>query len=221
MLQFGTDGVRAEAFTQLTPAFARALGSAASRVLGGSEIAIGRDTRESGPELQQAFAEGCASFGVSVRDLGVVPTPAVAWICAADGIPGAMLSASHNPWQDNGIKLFAAGGRKLSDADQDVIQIELDAAYGAGYPLEVVEPTVVPGSIDRYVDAVVASIGSRDFAGSTVVLDSANGSASTTAKAIFETLGATVISWSGWRSYRRRPDHRHECARSSRPRAAR
>ena len=194
MLRFGTDGVRAEAFTQLTPAFARALGSAASRVLGGTEIAIGRDTRESGPELQQAFAEGCASEGVTVRDLGVVPTPAVAWVCAADGLPGAMLSASHNPWQDNGIKLFAAGGRKLSDADQDVIQVELDAAYDAGYPLEAVEPIVSPGSIDRYIDAVVASIDGRDFSGSTVVLDSANGSASTTAKLIFERLGATVIS---------------------------
>ncbi len=194
MLRFGTDGVRAEALTQLTPAFARALGSAASRVLGGTEIAIGRDTRESGPELQQAFAEGCASEGVTVRDLGVVPTPAVAWVCAADDLPGAMLSASHNPWQDNGIKLFSAGGRKLSDADQDIIQVELDAAYEAGYPLEPVEPIVVAGSIDRYIDAVVASIDGRDFSGSTVVLDSANGSASTTAKIIFERLGATVVS---------------------------
>ena len=193
-LRFGTDGVRAEALTQLTPAFARALGAAASRALGGSEIAVGRDTRESGPELQLAFAEGCASEGVSVRDLGVVPTPAVAWICAADNIAGAMLSASHNPWQDNGIKLFSAGGRKLSDADQDVIQVDLDAAYEAGYPLTPVEPTVASGSIERYIDAVVASIGGRNFADSTVVLDSANGSASTTAKIIFERLGANVVS---------------------------
>lgn len=194
MLQFGTDGVRAEAFTQLTPAFARALGSAASRVLEGDTIVIGRDTRESGPELQRAFAEGCAAAGVAVRDLGVVPTPAVAWVCAADNLPGAMLSASHNPWQDNGIKLFSAGGRKLSDADQDIIQVELDAAFDAGYPLEAVEPTVAPGDIDRYVDAVIASIAGRNFDGSTIVLDSANGSASTTAKIIFERLGATVIS---------------------------
>jgi len=194
MLRFGTDGVRAEALTQLTPEFARALGSAASRVLGGTEIAVGRDTRESGPELQRAFAEGCASHGVTVRDLGVVPTPAVAWICAADDIPGAMLSASHNPWQDNGIKLFSAGGRKLSDADQDVIQVDLDTAYEAGYPLEPVEPIVGPGSIDRYIDSVVASIDGRSFTGNTIVLDSANGSASTTAKIIFERLGATVVS---------------------------
>ena len=194
MLRFGTDGVRAEALTQLTVEFARALGAASARTLTGDTIVIGRDTRESGPALQQAFAEGAASEGVTVRDLGVVPTPAVAWICKADNLPGAMLSASHNPWQDNGIKLFSAGGLKLSDEDQDVIQAQLDAAHAAGYPAEAVEPTVVQGEIDRYVDAVVASVDGRSFAGSKVVLDSANGSASTTAKVIFERLGAEVIS---------------------------
>ena len=194
MLKFGTDGVRAEAFTQLTTEFARALGAASARTLDGETIVIGRDTRESGPELQRAFAEGAASEGMAVRDLGVVPTPAVAWVCRADGLPGAMLSASHNPWQDNGIKLFSAGGLKLSDADQDVIQRQLDEAFEGGYPLLPVEPTVTTGSIERYVDAVVGSVDDRSFAGSTVVLDSAHGSASTTATAIFERLGATVIS---------------------------
>ncbi len=194
MLQFGTDGVRAEALTELTVEFARALGAASARTLAGETIIVGRDTRESGPELQRAFAEGAASEGVAIRDLGVVPTPAVAWLCKADELPGAMLSASHNPWQDNGIKLFSAGGLKLSDADQDVIQEQLDAAYAANYPLASVEPTVTMGSIDRYVDAVVDSIEGPSFAGSTVVLDSANGSASTTASIIFERLGATVIA---------------------------
>ncbi len=193
-LRFGTDGVRAEALTQLTLEFARALGAASARTLTGDTIIIGRDTRESGPALQQAFSEGAASEGVSVRDLGVVPTPAVAWLCKADGLPGAMLSASHNPWQDNGIKLFSAGGLKLSDADQDIIQGQLDEAHASGYPTEAVAPIVEPGSIDRYVDAVVNSIDGRTFTGSTIVLDSANGSASTTAKIIFERLGATVIS---------------------------
>ena len=84
--------------------------------------------------------------------------------------------------------------RDRSDADQDVIQVDLDAAYEAGYPLTPVEPTVASGSIERYIDAVVASIGGRNFADSTVVLDSANGSASTTAKIIFERLGANVVS---------------------------
>lgn len=193
MLRFGTDGVRAEALTQLTPAFVRTLGSAASRVLAGTEIIVGRDTRESGPELQQAFAEGCAAEGVSVRDLGVVPTPAVAWLCAADGHAGAMLSASHNPWQDNGVKLFAAGGRKLSDTDQDVIQSLLDDEGDRALD-PIALSTVEFGSIDRYLDAVVDSVDGRSFEGQRVVLDSANGSASTTAATIFQRLGASVIS---------------------------
>ena len=110
-LRFGTDGVRAEALTQLTPEFVRALGTAPRLARSAATRSIvGRDTRESGPVLQRAFAEGCASQSVStVRDIGVVPTPAVAWLCGADDLPGAMLSASHNPWQDNGVKLFAAG----------------------------------------------------------------------------------------------------------------
>lgn len=193
-LRFGTDGVRAEALTQLTTDFARSLGAASARTLGSGEIVIGRDTRESGPALLTAFAEGVASVGSTVRDLGVVPTPAVAWICQADGVAGAMLSASHNPWQDNGIKLFGAGGLKLSDEAQDEIQAQLDADFEAGYPVVAGAPSITAGSIDRYVDAVVESIEGRSFAGHNVVLDSANGSASTTAKLIFERLGATVVS---------------------------
>lgn len=193
-LRFGTDGVRAEALTQLTTEFARSLGAAAARTLGSGEIIVGRDTRESGPELLEAFAQGVASVGSTVRDLGVVPTPAVAWTCQTDGVAGAMLSASHNPWHDNGIKLFGAGGLKLSDEAQDKIQSQLDADFEAGYPVVATEPTIVSGSIDRYIDAVVESIEGRSFAGHTVILDSANGSASTTAKLIFERLDATVVS---------------------------
>ncbi len=193
-LRFGTDGVRAEALTQLTTEFARSLGAASARILGGEEIVVGRDTRESGPELLRAFAEGVASEGVTIRDLGVVPTPAVAWICKADDVAGAMLSASHNPWQDNGIKLFAAGGLKLSDTVQNHIQASLDSDHAAGYPRDATEPTIAVGSIDRYINAVVASVNGRTFAGRKVVLDSANGSASTTAKLIFERLGAEVVS---------------------------
>jgi len=193
MLGFGTDGVRGEALTQLTPTFVRTLGSAASRVLLGDTIIVGRDTRESGPELQRAFAQGCAAEGVTVRDLGVVPTPAVAWLCAADDLPGAMLSASHNPWQDNGVKLFASRGRKLSDSDQDAIQSLLDNSEMID-DSPPIEPTVVAGSIERYVDSVVDSVGGRSFGNRTVVLDSANGSASVTAATIFERLGAKVVS---------------------------
>jgi phosphoglucosamine mutase len=194
-LRFGTDGVRAEALTQLTSDFVRTLGSAAALVSGASEIIVGRDTRESGPELQRAFAEGAWSHGVTIRDLGVVPTPAVAWVCADSGLPGAMISASHNPWQDNGVKLFSAGGTKLLDADQEIIQAKLDLQISSdSVPAEGSPPHIIEGSIDGYIDAVVASAEGRTFAGKTVVLDSANGSASTTAKIIFERLAATVVS---------------------------
>ena len=191
-LRFGTDGVRAEALTVLTTQFARALGAVAAQVLDGDAMLIGRDTRESGPELQRAFAQGCASVGVDVIDLGVVPTPAVAHLSAIKAVPGAMLSASHNPWQDNGIKLFSAGGLKLSDGDQDVIQAQLDQA--PALEDNGVEPAVQQGTVEPYIEAVVASVDGRTFAGSKVVLDSANGSASTTAKRIFERLGADVVS---------------------------
>lgn len=189
-LRFGTDGVRAEAFTVLTTEYVRALGAAAAAVMEGDTFLVGRDTRESGPELLQAFAQGCASQGVDVVDLGVVPTPAVAHMSSLLGQPGAMLSASHNRWQDNGVKLFSAGGRKLSDDDQDVIQAALDHTPAIGDP--GVAATLTVGTIEPYVDAVVASIGGR-FDGVRVALDCANGSASTTAGTIFERLGADVV----------------------------
>src|SRR3954447_999672 len=114
-LKFGTDGVRGVANTELTPEVVLALGRAAARVLGGNEFLVGRDTRLSGPMLQAALSAGLASEGASVCDLGVLPTPAVAFLSAQRNLPAAVISASHNPFADNGIKLFAPGGRKLPD----------------------------------------------------------------------------------------------------------
>ena len=128
-LRFGTDGVRGVAFEQLTEQFAYSLGAASARLFvsdDASAVYVGRDTRESGPELLAAFAAGVSAAGLEVLDLGVVPTPCVAWFCASEGQPGAMLSASHNPWQDNGIKIFGPGGRKLSDDQQTIIETALD-----------------------------------------------------------------------------------------------
>lgn len=189
-LRFGTDGVRGEAVAVLTEEYVRAVGAAAAQVLGGDVIVVGRDTRESGPVLQRAFAEGCAHAGMAVIDLGVAPTPAVAWLSHADDVPGAVLSASHNPWSDNGIKLFALGGRKLRDEDQDSIQALLDNSPSLGS----IEPKVSEGSIERYIDAVVGSIDGRNLSGTRVVLDCANGAATTTAGRIFERLGAEVVT---------------------------
>jgi len=124
--RYGTDGWRGRAYDELTVDFVRLLGDVAASVLGGDTFLIGRDTRESGPDLEQAFADGLSRRGVQARSLRVVPTPAVAWLSAADGVAAAMISASHNPYTDNGIKLFAPGGAKLSDLTQSRIQHDLD-----------------------------------------------------------------------------------------------
>ena len=197
-LSFGTDGVRGEAYTQLTTDFVYALGVAASRVLPGERFLIGRDTRESGVDFEQALAHGLSENGASIGLLGVVPTPAVAWLAAADSVPGAMISASHNPFHDIGIKLFAAGGLKLSDAVQDEIQTELDQLLAEGV-------TAPEGSgawsddtdqLPRWEEAVVQSLEGRSLSGVTVVLDCANGSNSAVAAPVFERLGARVIALS-------------------------
>ena len=124
-ITFGTDGVRGLAFDDLTLDVAHSLGRAAAEVLGGDAAVLGRDTRESGPELMAAVAAGLRSGGVEPLDLGVAPSPAVAFVAKARSCTGVMISASHNPWYDNGIKLFDRTGAKLVDADQHAVERSL------------------------------------------------------------------------------------------------
>src|SRR6476659_622003 len=126
-LRFGTDGIRGVANTELTPELALALGRAAARVLGGDRVVIGRDTRLSGPLLEAALAAGFAAEGVTVERLGVLPTPGVAFVSEAEGVPGAVISASHNRFSDNGIKRFSPGGLKLPDDVEKAVETELEA----------------------------------------------------------------------------------------------
>ena len=121
-LTFGTDGVRGDARSELTPEFVESLGRAAAGVLGADGLAVGRDPRVSGPDLAEALCRGVRRAGGAAVDLGVVPTPAVARWCEDEHVAGAMVSASHNPWHDNGVKLFAPGGRKLDDEAQREIE---------------------------------------------------------------------------------------------------
>src|SRR5512138_1580205 len=121
---FGTDGVRGIVGEDLTPRLVERLGRAATLWAGGGAVLIGRDTRGSGPELEQAFATGVASAGGHAVLAGVLPTPAVA-LLAMD--LGAVVSASHNPPEYNGIKLFGKDGSKLGDADEEAIEALLDA----------------------------------------------------------------------------------------------
>jgi phosphoglucosamine mutase len=214
-LKFGTDGVRGPA-RELTDDLVTALGRAAARVLGGDRFVIGRDPRESGPAIETALRAGMEAEGKDVEALGVVPTPAVAWRCAADGVPGAVISASHNPFADNGIKFFAAGGLKLSDAIEERLEAELEAlvalpapggarrASGAPAPAEPpaagrrapgATTTPAEAPTERYEQAVIDSLAGRRLDGLRVVIDCANGASSTVAPRVLRALGAdlTVI----------------------------
>jgi phosphoglucosamine mutase len=203
--KFGTDGVRGVAHSELTPEFVVALGRAAARVLGGPRFLIGRDTRVSGPLLQAALTAGIACEGIDVIDLGVLPTPGVAALAAIDGVPAAMISASHNPFSDNGIKLFAAGGRKLADDVEAHLEAELEAELGkgvAGAPLAPPAPLgaavegadVAAAGRQRYERQVLASLGGRRLDGLRVALDCANGAASMTAPELLRMAGADVVA---------------------------
>ncbi len=107
MLRFGTDGVRGDADTDLTDEFVVALGRAAAQVLGRGSFVVGRDTRESGSRIEAALCRGLSLAGASVTAVGVLPTPGVAYLAQAGDAAAAVISASHNRWSDNGVKLLA------------------------------------------------------------------------------------------------------------------
>jgi phosphoglucosamine mutase len=193
-LTFGTDGVRGVANTELTPELVLSLGRAAARVLGRGPWLVGRDTRISGPALAAALSAGLAAEGASVVDIGVLPTPAVAAACDARDLPGAMISASHNPFADNGVKLFAAGGRKLTDdveAEIEVLLHEPPAGAVAGADIGSLS-TDAAAALAAYEERVLGALEDRTLEGLRVVLDCANGSASTVAGDIFGRAGAEV-----------------------------
>src|SRR5215212_8855796 len=124
---FGTDGVRGIVGTELTTELVERLGRAAARWSGGGRVFVGRDTRTSGPDFEAAFAEGIASAGGNAVLGGVLPTPAVA-LLALD--LGAVISASHNPPEYTGVKLFDRDGRKLTDAAEEEIEALFDTSFG-------------------------------------------------------------------------------------------
>ncbi len=197
---FGTDGVRGLANTELTPELAFTMGRAATYYFGREHsrpvFYIGRDTRISGQMLEAALAAGICSAGGEAVLLGVVPTPAVAYLTRMQGAQaGVVISASHNPYPDNGIKFFAATGYKLPDAVEDELEqlIEADAdtmprptADGVGF---------ITGRhklLDKYIEYAVGTVGSP-LTGLKIVIDCANGAAYEAAPAAFRKLGAEVI----------------------------
>jgi phosphoglucosamine mutase len=201
-VRFGTDGLRGAAVTELTPELVLALGRAAARVLAapGQVVLVGRDTRLSGPLLQAALSAGLASEGVDVCDLGVLPTPGVAALSADRGVPAAMISASHNAFSDNGIKLFAAGGRKLADDVEACLESELkDLRIGETGPSTPAAPAVGrlyadPDATAWYVRHLVETLDGRRLSGLKVALDCANGAASFAAADVMTLAGANVVA---------------------------
>ena len=198
-LRFGTDGIRGVANAELGAELVMALGRAAARALDAKSFLVGRDTRRSGPLLQAALSAGMASEGADVVDLGVLPTPGVAWWSAQRGYPAAVVSASHNPFADNGIKLFAAGGVKLPDLTEAAIEKELGRVLeSSGSPSAspvghgVGRLSDEPDSRHGYVDHLVGVLEGRDLTGMRVVVDCANGAASTVAPEVLARLGAEV-----------------------------
>ena len=196
-IRFGTDGVRGLANDEITVEAAVSIGRATVRTTGARRVVVGRDTRRSGPMLEAAVVAGICAEGADAVVLGVVPTPAVASTCARDDVPGVMISASHNPYEDNGLKVFAAGGRKLDDAAQDRLEAEIGAllagtGHGGPTGAAVGVPASDPGAVEHYVQAVTAATEGRRLDGLRVVVDCANGANSDVAPDALARLGAQV-----------------------------
>ncbi|WP_030542589.1 phosphoglucosamine mutase [Streptomyces albus] len=204
---FGTDGVRGVANADLTAELALGLSVAAAHVLAEAgtfeghrpTAVVGRDPRASGEFLESAVVAGLASAGVDVLRVGVLPTPAVAYLTGALGADlGVMLSASHNPMPDNGIKFFARGGHKLADELEDRIEA-LYTSHGAGEPWD--RPTGAgvgrvrsyDEGFDNYVAHLIGVLPNR-LDGLKVVLDEANGAAARVSPEAFARAGAEVIT---------------------------
>ncbi|MBA4721245.1 MAG: phosphoglucosamine mutase [Alcanivorax sp.] len=195
---FGTDGIRGTVGeAPITPDFVLKLGWAAGRVLaarGGSKILIGKDTRISGYMFESALEAGISAAGVDVRLLGPIPTPGIAYLTRTlHAQAGIVISASHNPYTDNGIKFFGADGRKLND------QIEQDIEHMLDEPISVVgsdrigKVRRIDDARGRYIEFVKSTAPGLSLAGLTIVVDTANGAAYHIAPDVLEELGANVL----------------------------
>ncbi|MFK7600785.1 phosphoglucosamine mutase [Deinococcus sp. SM5_A1] len=199
---FGTDGVRAVAGEfPLTAAWVMNLGAAAGEVLtrrsqtGKVSVVIGKDTRQSGDMLEAALAAGLTARGVNVIHVGVLPTPGVSYLVRQLGADaGVVISASHNPYQDNGIKFFGSDGQKLSDATEHEIEAAIDEVDGLS-PVTGVDLGGVTNSTEAermYIQYLISH--APDLSGLKIVLDCANGAAYRVAPKVFQAAGADVFA---------------------------
>ncbi|MDA2982239.1 MAG: phosphoglucosamine mutase [Actinomycetota bacterium] len=202
MALFGTDGVRGVANVDLTAELALDLAVAAAHVLGEvgaisknrPKAIVGQDSRASGEFLEAAIVAGLASAGVDVYKVGVLPTPAIAHLVASSGADlGVMISASHNPMPDNGIKFFAKGGGKLDDALELAIESRLNEPWDRPVGKGVGRVIIDESAAERYIYHLLSSL-SVNLSGVKVVVDCANGAASEVAPEVYARAGAEVIA---------------------------
>jgi phosphoglucosamine mutase len=202
MALFGTDGVRGVANRDLTAELALDLAVAAAHVL--AEVGaisknrpkaiVGQDSRASGEFLEAAIVAGLASAGVDVYKVGVLPTPAIAHLVASSGADlGVMISASHNPMPDNGIKFFAKGGGKLDDSLEAAIEARLNEPWDRPVGRDVGRVIVDESAAERYIYHLLSSL-SVNLSGIKIVVDCANGAASEVAPEVYARAGAEVIA---------------------------
>jgi phosphoglucosamine mutase len=202
MALFGTDGVRGVANRDLTAELALDLAVAAAHVLGEvgaisknrPKAIVGQDSRASGEFLEAAIVAGLASAGVDVYKVGVLPTPAIAHLVATSSADlGVMISASHNPMPDNGIKFFAKGGGKLDDALESAIEARLNEPWERPVGEQVGRVIVDESAGERYIFHLLSSL-TTNLSGIKVVVDCANGAASEVAPEVYARAGAQVIA---------------------------
>ena len=208
MLTFGTDGVRGEFGKELTERYAASLAEVAAQILQCKVVVVGRDTRESGVLLELAITKALMGRGVEVQLMGVAPTPAIAFAARQHNVVAIAITASHNLYQDNGIKIFGAGGRKLSDDEQQRIEREMSLRDGATGNVEsniatsstvsaassTTNSVARPELLQEYCDWLVASVRHGALENLHIALDCANGAFSMLAPEVFSKLGATVTT---------------------------
>ncbi|EKF75363.1 phosphoglucosamine mutase [Alcanivorax hongdengensis A-11-3] len=196
---FGTDGVRGTVGQfPITPDFVLKLGWAAGKVLaahGGSKILIGKDTRISGYMFESALEAGISAAGVDVRLVGPLPTPAIAYLTRTlSAQAGIVISASHNPYMDNGIKFFGPDGRKLSDSIELEIEAMLDQELSVVSPDRIGKVRRIEDARGRYIEFCKSTAPGLDLKGMKIVVDTANGAAYHIAPDVFSELGADVVA---------------------------
>lgn len=196
---FGTDGVRGKVGDSfLTPEFVLKLGWAAGRVLsqaGGTKVLIGKDTRISGYMFESALESGLSAAGLDIRLLGPMPTPGIAYLTRTlHACAGIVISASHNPYYDNGIKFFSSAGGKLSDELEHAIEAEMDRHLTTVDSSRLGKVARVVDAAGRYIEFCKSTVPSTlSLQGMRIVVDCANGATYHIAPNVFDELGATVI----------------------------